>query len=134
MPTLSSFEAGAFDVILCLEYSTLADLHQLFAHFRRLKPRHVVLDLATSNRESTIATFHYVFKYKSHGETRADEQQDGFAALAAAPSHSLIKLLCGYFGFKCEAIDWTRIGTADRVGVGDYDTGLRRTYVLERTS
>jgi trehalose 2-sulfotransferase len=134
MPTLSSFEAGAFDVILCLEYSTLADLHQLFAYFRRLKPKHVILDLATSNREGTVATFHYAFKYKSHGETRADEQRDGFAALAAAPSNNLIKLLCGYFGFQCEAIDWATIGAADRVGVGDYDTGLRRTYVLERTS
>ena len=127
--TLRNLDPGAFDVVLCVEYSALPDLHHFFSSLRKLQPKHVILDTTTNRRSGAVATFHYSFKFKAPASETAREH---FAPLAAAPSHGLIEMLCGHFGFRCHAVDWTSVGTSDRVGAADYDSGHRRTYVLDR--
>ena len=127
--TLRTLDPGAFDVVLCVEYSALPDLHYFFSSLRKLQPKHVILDMTTNRRSGAVATFHYSFKFKAPDSETARER---FAPLAAAPSHGLIEMLCGHFGFRCHAVDWTSLGTSDRVGAADYNSGHRRTYVLDR--
>jgi hypothetical protein len=131
VPTLRTFDPGAFDVILCVEYSALSDLHYFFSQLRRLQPKHVILDITTNSRSGAVATFHYSFKFKAHGSPESDRTGERFATLAVEPSQDLMKMLCDHFGFRCRAVAWASLGSSDRVGVADYDSGRRRTYVLD---
>ena len=131
---LESFRPGAFDLMLCQD--SFSDLHFLFSQFRRLKPKHIVLDTAITRREPPLIVFKTTtFKLRDQRSTAsAEKRRRRIASIVAIPSHAVISMLCEQFGLRCDFVDWHGLGITNWVGVADYENDRRRTYVLELLS
>jgi len=131
---LRNYSPGTFDLILCQD--SLADLHCLFDQFRRLKPKHVLLDTAITRRDPPVIIFKTT-TFKLRDQRATESAKSGprrIASIVAIPSDAVIHMLCEQFGFSCDVVDWHGLGITNWVGITDYENDRRRTYVLELLS
>jgi trehalose 2-sulfotransferase len=124
---LRTFDPESFDVVLCQDFSKLADPHLFFQRMRRLRPRHIILDTGLVGGKVPIASF----RLKQRDKVKANASAQA-AVLRVVPNHELIRILCDYFDFRWRTVDWSSLGIGDWTGIHDYERGRRRTYVLER--
>jgi trehalose 2-sulfotransferase len=128
---LGAFAPGEFDLIMCQDW--LSDLHFFFQQLHRLKPKHVIFDMAITARKRPVVMFKTTtFKIKGQDTPSPDAKRRRSAFIAAVPNHPIIKMMCEHFGFRCRYIDWRALGITNWVGIGDYEHDRRRTYVLDR--
>jgi trehalose 2-sulfotransferase len=128
---LPDFYPGEFDVVMCQE--SLSDPHFFFQQLHRLKPKHVIIDIAISARKRPVIMFKTTtFKIRGNATSSTDLKRKRSAFIAAVPNHALIKMLCDHFGFRCRFINWRTLNLANWLGIGDYEHDRRRTYVLDR--
>ena len=124
---LRRMKPDEFDLVLCQGYCEFSDVRVLFSHFSRLRPRHVILDTGISRGEGPV--LRYMLDTR---DAPALERNDEYAEVLAVPNHEMIVLLCDYFKFRWQQVDWTAMGIDDWTGIHDYERDRRRTYVLER--
>jgi trehalose 2-sulfotransferase len=117
----------SFEVVVCQDFSKVADPHLFFQRMRRLRPKHVILDTGLVGGKVPIASFR--LKQRDGAKANASAQS---AMLRVVPNHELIRMLCDYFDFQWRLIDWHELGIADWTGIHDYERDRRRTYVLDR--
>ena len=129
LAALRQFPPESFDLVLCLEFSRLADPHLFFNRLRRLRPKHIILDTAVIAGKVPIVAFRL-------GEPDKTGPSEGSrsAAIRAVPNHELIRILCDYFDFRWRVIDWRALGITNWTGIRDYELGQHRTYVLDRAA
>jgi len=124
---LRTFPSESFDLVLCQDFSRLADPHLFFHRLRRLRPKHVILDTGIAGGKVPMASFR--LKERDKAKSQASMQS---LALRVVPNHELIRILCDYFDFRWRVIDWRALGIGDWNSIHDYERGRRRTYVLDR--
>ena len=126
---LSTYVRGSFDIILCLGFLYHTAKHfEVFAQFDRLAPKHVILDTAVIHTDQpTIG-----FRYEAEGAAAAAVEQGRLLAISGVPSHSMITMLCDYFDFSWQIVDWNTFGIERWEALEDYQHDQRRTYVLTR--
>jgi trehalose 2-sulfotransferase len=129
LAALRQFPPESFDLVLCLEFSRLADPHLFFNRLRRLRPKHIILDTAVIAGKVPMVAFRL-------GEPDKTGPSEGSrsAAIRAVPNHELIRILCDYFDFRWRVIDWRALGITNWTGIRDYELGQHRTYVLDRAA
>jgi|SRR5215472_3251820 len=125
---MASLQVGTFNLILCLGIFYHSVRHvEFFEHFRRLQPRHVILD--TDIVRGDGAAVH--FKYEPYGDA-SSLRTDLPRAIVGHPTHGFIEMLCDQFGFAWHNIDWRSFRIERWDDMADYRDDLRRTYVLTR--
>jgi trehalose 2-sulfotransferase len=130
---LNDFSPGQFDLVLCQDTADLSDPYFFFEQLLRLRPKHIILDTALNSRLRAVATFKLTFKAKGRDKPTVDATRGKFVSITCIPNHELVARLCEHFEFRCQAVDWKRLGIVDWAGLGDYEQRQRRTYVLRRT-
>jgi LPS sulfotransferase NodH/2-polyprenyl-3-methyl-5-hydroxy-6-metoxy-1,4-benzoquinol methylase len=120
---LQTFDPEQFDVILCKGILEYCYSSELFRHFSRLRPKHIILDTKITHGESPLARFALAGK--------AWKGRKG--KITSTPTHELIAFLCET-EFRWRLVDWQAMGITDWTGVPDYARGSHRTYVLDRLS
>ena len=126
---MRSFEAGAFDLVLCKGFFEVCDPRQFFNHVHRLQPRYVILDTSIVVGKGPISR--YTLRLRDASAPKASGR---YASIMSLPNHDLIAFFCDYYDFRWRMIDWQTLGLTDWIGVHDYERDRRRTYVLERIS
>jgi trehalose 2-sulfotransferase len=129
LSVLRTFAPGSFDLILCLDFPRVADPHLFFHRLRRLRPKHVILDTGIVAGKVPLASFR--IKQRDKTEPSAPVQS---APLRVVPNHELIRMLCDYFDFRWQVIDWHGLGITDWTGIHDYERNRHRTYILQGVS
>jgi hypothetical protein len=123
---LQEFRQGQFDVVISTGFFEQADPRYFFDQLRRLRPKHVILDTAVMPGANPVVRF----SLKDGAE--ANSQPGALSAsILATPSYELIAFLCDVYGFRWEVVDFKAMGVTDWEGIRDYESGRRRTYVLE---
>jgi trehalose 2-sulfotransferase len=140
---LTDFEVGSFDVILCQDLAEIADPCFFFGQLRRLRPKHVILDVPVrrmrAKRSSAkpkeekqpraVAAFRLPNKRKDRSAAAPGRRSP---AMTFVPNHNLVAALSEHFGFRLNKLDWRSLGLVDWVGMTDYELESRQTYVLGR--
>jgi len=118
---LHELQPGSFDVIVARGALGSRDIREFFVLLRQLKPKHIILD-------NPIALGNGAFVRFARRATVPDIALGGGAsarAVRAIPSHELIVLLCGYFGFQ-----WHLVEEPNPAAMAN-GQATRRTYVLD---
>jgi trehalose 2-sulfotransferase len=123
---LQEFKPGQFGVVMSTGFFEQADPRYFFDQLRRLRPKHVILDTAVMPGTNPVIRFAL-----KDGAEPASQQAPLSASILATPSYELIAFLCDVYGFRWEAVDFKAMGVADWEGIRDYESGRRRTYLLE---
>lgn len=120
---LKTFDPEQFDVILCKKVFEYFNLAELFQHFSRLRPKHVIVDAKVASGTGRLVRF-------AIGR-RAWEGRGG--AITSTPTHKLVTFVCKQ-AFQWRQIDWSTLGITDWTAIPDYERGNQRVYVFDRRS